>query len=719
MKHASGATPPLGAGLFLVSAAVLALQVLLTRILSVQMWHHHSYMVVTMTLLGFAVAGSLVTVRPGLLEGDPRGRLAWCGVLFAVSTLVGYQVLAATASQAADLTSGGHFFALGLFYSYLLVPYLFGGLVVVIALSVARQVHKLYFINLIGSALGAWIFVASVPQLGAERLLVLCAATGPLAARAFLRGPRAAGGPSLAAPRIAAGLTLVLCGGLCVVAPEWLEVRVAPTKAEADVVDRRDAELQEVRWSTLCRLSVAQMPGGMINIYQDGDAITVMHSDESWALMPPEALNTVGYEVHAQAGRLDELDVLAIGIGGGIDLRYALDKGVNSVLGIEINPETVQLVGEEYAEFNGDIYHRPGVEVQVGEGRSTMRRLAKKFDHIQLSGTDTYTAGNSGAYVLSESYLYTSEALGEYFDHLTPVGTLGFIRLAYDPPREMLRLVAIGLTELRERGIEDPSRHVVVLTHEKQYPKDPDLVVRFSACVFSMEPFDEAVLDRYALADEHWPEHSALYLPGRDLPAGRPYAELAAAIDAGTEADFYDGYRWDVRPVGDDSPFFFNFHHWDALLGGAEEEAEWLELTGGPIGLKILATLLVQTSLLVGVLVILPLLLLRREGLQAPNAGRHLAYFLALGAGFMFLEISTIQRLVLFLGHPTYSLTVTLCTFLLFAGLGSLYAGRFEGREAVALRGIVPLLAVVALLLAAAFELVLDATLSQPLACAS
>ncbi|MFT5829686.1 MAG: hypothetical protein ACI9D0_000261, partial [Bacteroidia bacterium] len=58
--------PRLGVGLFLISAAVLALQVLLTRILSVQMWHHHSYMVVTMTLLGFAVAGSIVTVRPKL-----------------------------------------------------------------------------------------------------------------------------------------------------------------------------------------------------------------------------------------------------------------------------------------------------------------------------------------------------------------------------------------------------------------------------------------------------------------------------------------------------------------------------------------------------------------------------------------------------------------------------------------------------------------------------
>jgi len=709
---------PFGIGLFLVSAAVLALQVLLTRILSVQMWHHHSYMVVTMALLGFAVAGALVTVRPSLLEGDPRRRLAWCGTLFAVSTILGYLLLSATAEKASDLTSGGHFFVLGLFYSYLLIPYVFAGLIVVIILSIGRRLNRLYFVNLVGSALGAWLFILLVTPLGAERLLVLCAATGPLAALAFLRGPKAEGEPSNMPALGGAGLALVACVGLFAVAPTMLEVQVASNKAEADVLSRYPgSRLIEVRWSPLCRLSIVELPDGPINIYQDGDAITVMHSDSSWAKVPPVALNTVGYLPHEMAGTKAEMEVLAIGIGGGIDLRYALDQGAKSVLGIEINGETVKLVGEDYAGFNGDVYHRPGATVEVGEGRSTLRRLDQKFDHIQLSGTDTYTAGNSGAYVLSESYLYTEEALAEYFDHLKPDGTLGFIRLAYDPPREMLRLVGIGLTELRKRGVEEPSKHVVVITHEQQHPLDPDLVVRFSACVFSMQPFTDQVLDYYARSDAEWPEHSALYLPGR---TDGPYAELATAIDAGTEEDFYSNYYWDIRPVGDDSPFFFNFHHWSALLGGAgnserAEKAEWLELTGGPIGLKVLATLLIQTTVLVGFLVFLPLFLLRRGGLKSRGAGRHLAYFLALGAGFMFLEISTAQRLVLFLGHPTYSLTVTLCSFLLFAGFGSLFSSRFEGREAQGLRLIIGVLAVVIVLISLAFHFVLPVALSQPL----
>jgi hypothetical protein len=138
-------------------------------------------------------------------------------------------------------------------------------------------------------------------------------------------------------------------------------------------------------------------------------------------------------------------------------------------------------------------------------------------------------------------------------------------------------------------------------------------------------------------------------------------------------------------------------------------------LTGGPIGLRILGTLLIQTTLLTALFVIAPLLLLRKRGLATPAAGRHLIYFLCLGAGFMFLEISTAQRLVLFLGHPTYSLTVTLSSFLFFAGLGSLWARRLMQSPARSLRRIVPLLAVLIALHALALEPLLDSILHLPL----
>lgn len=752
------AAPPISAGLFVISVAVLALQVLQTRVLSVQMWHHHSYMVVTMTLLGWAAAGALVTVRPGLLEGNVGARLAWCGVLFALTTLGGYLLLGATADRAAELTAQGHYWALSLFYSYLLLPYFAAGLIVTIALSAgARDVHRLYFVNLVGSALGAWVYLGVIAPLGAERLLVLLAACGPLAGLLFVRGRRGELGSELSgsrAAKVASGLALVVCLAASVLAPSWLHVKVASSKAETDIL-REDpgARVLEERWSSLCRLDFVQLSDqdghpGPINIYQDGDAITVMHSDESFAGVPRTSLNTLAYLPHALARERGASgpDVLAIGIGGGIDLRYALDQGASSVLGIEINPVTVAEVGSRprWVEFNDDVYKKPGVTVELGEGRSTLRRLEQKFDVIQLSGTDTYTAGNAGAYVLSESYLYTQEALGEYLDHLEPHGTLGIIRLDYDPPRESLRLFAIGLTALRERGVADPARCAVAIVQENPHPRTGEMI-RFAACVFSVDPLPEDALAFYRRAGEV-PGHRLLWAP--DPPRGldgiggaggaggtggtgelgpndaggasggsghETFAALAAAIRERREDAFYDDYPWNVRPVDDDAPFFFNFHRWSALYSERLSATGWHDLTGGPIGLAILATLLVQSTLLVALLVILPLVLLRRAGLASPSAGRHLAYFLALGAGFMALEISTAQRLVLFLGHPTYSLSVTLSSFLCFAGLGALWSRRFQGRPARSLRAIVPLLAVLVVAYAFLLEPIESAALALAL----
>jgi predicted MFS family arabinose efflux permease len=74
------------------------------------------------------------------------------------------------------------------------------------------------------------------------------------------------------------------------------------------------------------------------------------------------------------------------------------------------------------------------------------------------------------------------------------------------------------------------------------------------------------------------------------------------------------------------------------------------------------------------------------------------------------------QRLVLFLGHPTYSLTVTLSCFLLFAGLGSLFANRFTGRPSRAVRAVIVALVLLLLALTLALDPLLHAALELPFA---
>ena len=63
-----------------------------------------------------------------------------------------------------------------------------------------------------------------------------------------------------------------------------------------------------------------------------------------------------------------------------------------------------------------------------------------------------------------------------------------------------------------------------------------------------------------------------------------------------------------------------------------------------------------------------------------------LVYFGALGAGFMLIEVSVLQNFVLLLGHPVYSLTVTLFSLLLGTGLGAAWSRRFDAGAASAQR---------------------------------
>ncbi len=727
-----------GIGLLLASAAVLALQVLQTRILSVQMWHHHSYMVVTMALLGFGAAGSLATIFPGLVGRNPARNASLAATLFAPTTLLGFLLLSATADAAAEMTAERRYLALSLFYGYLILPYLCGGLVITIGLSAATRVTRLYAWNLLGSALGAWLFLAAVTPLGAERLLIVCAALGPLAGLALAGADRSrapARGSALFALAVLLG-----CGAAFLGAKEWFAVNVASNKYMAHTLNTVEgAEHVEQRWSTLCRLDLVKLPpiDGIpqpTHVYQDGDAITVMHSDESFEAeyQGRYALNQLAYQPQKLAMERGERAprALAIGIGGGIDLRYAMKEGSESVLGIEINPVTIDLVDNVFDDWNGDPYDQPGVEVRWGEGRASLRRLEETYDVIELSGTDTYTAGNAGAYVLSESYLYTYEALTEYFEHLDPErGSLGILRLGYDPPRENLRLFAIAMTVLRDEfGIEDPSRHAMSLMQEIVLPETGE-TIRFSGNVFTRQPMSSELIAHFAQADLV-PEWRVAWLPGHAGDDG-PYGELGRAIADGTEDEFYAGYPFDVRPVHDDSPFFFHFHRLSEILPWARSKApaeapsvdvvagneqgerldDWHDLTGGPIGLEILGALLLQSTVLVALLVLLPLFVLQRRNLGAPSAGRHLVYFVGLGAGFMFLEISTMQRLVLFLGHPTYSITVTLSCFLFFAGIGSLIAGRFRENPVPAMRAAVAFIALYAVGIAFFLEPILNAAL--------
>jgi hypothetical protein len=713
---------------FLLSAGALALEVLETRIFSVAVWHHLTYLLVTVALLGFGAGAALLAVVPALGK-RPAATMSWSGALFATTAIATLALLGRAPPDTSRLLEGPVAVAASFFeYGYLVLPFLFAGLGVAVALSEpGAPVNARYAWNLAGSGIGCFLFVGTVSALGAPRAAALFAGIGAAAAIAFARG-------STSGPRVGALAALVLCVSTFAFAERVLPVPLARSKLlAANLRENPQGEIVATVWSPLCRIDAlnqtgAERPSGLL-LFQDGDAPTNLFSKEtaaggvegSWAtpasfaaairanpifrVDPPVAIYSLAHLF------VEEPEVLVIGVGGGQDLLTAIHHGARSATGVEVNRAMRDLVAQDLREFAGDVFGLPGVRVQVAEGRSYLRASRERFDVIQMTGTDSYAALASGAYVLSESYLYTREAMADYLSHLRPRGILAILRFEFDPPRENLRLFGMALEALAERGFSPPSAHaaVVGLATTVELEGKP-VEARYAVALFRLSPFlpeDRRRLEEFCAP---LPGVRLLFAPG-DLPESSPYASLAAAFDEGTERDWFERYPFDASPVTDDRPFFFQYHRWSELFAprevgrGSDAAEEWLDITGrGPIGLWILLALLLQTGIAALLLMVLPLAVVRGRSVLAPGSGKILAYFAALGVGFLALEIASIQRLVLFLGHPVYSITVTLFSFLVFPGIGSAITGRLSLPPLRTARAAV----FVVLLVAAAHALFLD-----------
>jgi hypothetical protein len=283
----------------------------------------------------------------------------------------------------------------------------------------------------------------------------------------------------------------------------------------------------------------------------------------------------------------------------------------------------------------------------LAEGRNFVARSTEKYDLIQFSQVDTWAAAASGAYSLSENFLYTTQAFLDYYDHLTDDGMLTVGRWYFEPPRQAFRLVTIGTTALEQRGAVDPSQHFVVVRAGDT-----------STFIMKKSPFTTEEIARLRDVVDSL-GFDMLYAPDETDPKNW-FVQFFAAPD---RAQFYRDYPLDVTPTTDDRPFFFEYYGW----------SNFGDFRSGKATLVIL---LIQALLLASALILWPLWRFRRQGLATRGARRFIVYFAALGIGFIFIEIGLMQRFILFLGHPIYSTSVVLFSVLTFSGIGSLLSGR-------------------------------------------
>jgi len=710
--------PPkrLYAGIAASAGAVLLLEIGLTRIFSYTIWYHFAYLTISVALLGFGASGALLAARPKLREQP--GFVSALAIAAELGVALCLLVIDHVSLDPLAIASDPLQFArLMLYYVAVALPFFAGGFLVAVPLmAYPGNVSRLYFWDLIGAGLACGLVVPLIWWQGTPVATALSTLGFAFAAIAYAEPSR----------RLAHGALAILAAG----ATLWIAANgtfaAAPTKFVSQFLANPSAQLAFHRWTPINRVDVVAFdPAPTIGSYigwgispkytgtapgywmigNDGDSCAVMYGWDGEL----SSLDFLGHHVLAAPYLLlDRPAVAAIGLGGGADVLNALRAGASSVVGIEINPMTVHAGRELFRDWNGDLLNRPGVEAVVAEGRSFLRSRDALYDLIEINSVDTLSALSTGAYVLSESFLYTSDAVADYLAHLRPNGifamAVGDLNSKEQPPRHTLRLASIVRRALELRGVREPARHVLVIASPGGLPLTHTLVKN--------EPFTAEEVAKVAA----FAEREGFELWQRPDAPGPHLVSRILNWPPGQLANFYANHPLKLGPTTDDSPFFFNFYKWRTLAKPSTYAQLGYDRTLAT-GQIVLAIMLAQAVVMSALLILLPLRAVpRATGGTLVQRAALLLYFGALGTGFILLEISLIQRFVLFLGYPTYSLTVVMLSLLVSTGIGSLLTERVTSRFEARLPLRLLLLAALSALLVYGAPFVFSWLLGAPLA---
>ncbi len=696
--------PMAALALGLISAASLLLVLTLTRLFAVQQFYHFAFMAVSVGLLGNAASGSLLSVT----GRRPRPSLLAAG--FALSTGGATLLLNYLPFDSFTIArEPRQVLYLALYFLAAAAPFTFSGLIVGSALEAAGQrSHRAYAVNLAGSAAGGLGAIPALAAFGSEGTVMLAAALGFAAAGLYglaegafpseysvlpvpRRPTRSAIRSTLHATRTALPYLIPALLALYFAArpPAFLVQRLSPYKALSIYRLAPDARLALTRQDAAARVDVIEsssihsLPGlgltaaiaappPQAGLLVDGDnlmPITGLDPDSAAARALADHLpQSLAFRLRPAAR------TLILAPGGGFDVLAALAAGAGPVTVVEQNRLILEIVRDDYRSFTGRLYTRPEVRLAQQSSRSFARRPPEKYDVALLALTDPYRPVTSGAYSLSENYLYTVQAFEDYLDALSPGGLLVFNRWLQVPPSEEVRAFATLAEALRRSGREPVPAYLLAFRS-----------MRTATFIAGERPFttEEVALARSFLEQRGL---DPILLPDVAAEETNRFNVLAGPI-------YYDAFRalladpgrflaenpFDVRPPTDDRPFFFHYFRWRQT----PEILATLGLTWQPFGGSgyfVLLALLLLLTLASAALIFGPLLLRRgRERIAAPPGLRRraLLYFLCLGTGYLLVEIALAQKLILLLDQPVLALAAVIFALLTFSGIGSLTAPRW------------------------------------------
>ena len=644
-------------GVFFIALATLTWEILLVRIFSATMYYHFVFISISLAMLGFGCSGVVVFLFPRFFTREKCiAHLTLSSILFSLTLVLAIVVYLQIDSKIEPSLSS--FLRLFQVLFLIFLPYFFSGLTITLALKhYSKHVTSLYCFDLVGAGLGCGIIILLLYIYDGISLVLLTSFLAAVSSFLFALN-------NSSTKKLRTMSALISLSALCVFAYNvygyrFLKIQYVQGKPQDKIIFEQ--------WNPINRVTVTPSRVGTHNAllinYDSTDRSTMVAFDGNREKISfiNDYIKSFYYQIRKDA------DVLIIGVGGGQDVLNAYINGHRNITAVEINPAIALLNRETFRDFNGDLFHQPGIQLKVDDGRNFIRQTREKFDIIHLGNVTSGVASASGAFTFAENSLYTVEAFKDYYNHLNDDGVLWFAQWRIGHKGHFFTILRIltGLTKaLEELGVKNPGKCIMIM--EEPYRSR----WRQAIVLTKKRPFTE---EEIASIENL---RKKMNLVWQYNPTNRINNSLNNFVFASDKQAFLKDYPFRVDPNTDNYPFFFNFlkpRHYLWKLPETKTDFSY------PVFM--VKSLFVIILFLVVLTILLPLVLFQRnsaDSMPTSFRGGYLFYFSCLGLGFMLVEIPLIQKFILFLGQPLYAISVILSTLLIFSGIGSMLAGRFS-----------------------------------------
>lgn len=676
-------------GIGILSASILMLEIAITRLMSVATWHYLAFLVVSIAMFGISVGA----IQSTLSKNKNPQSISLYASLAGLSTIISVVVFSyLPVAMDMDFTS---LFSMTIALIVFSLPFYFSGVSISLALSIySKHFAKVYSFDLIGGAIGCFLFLIFASLLDGPSLVILIGVLFCLAALRLSKSTNLSdqendyesskSDKSAYFSRIALAvslLTLVINSSTFLVNQPMIYLHWVKGK---EVLTRPSFE----RWTPISYVSVFPYwknepfgwgfgkfdPSKFKTTPQqkffviDGQAGTVMtefHNDYTTIEYLKHDVTNLAHFLYNDAS------VLVLGAGGGRDILSALAFEQKNITAVELNQVIVDVITKNFADFTGEIALKPDVQLILNEARSYLESSNGKFDIIQASLIDTWAATTSGAYALAENSIYTKEAWKKALERLTDKGVMSFSRwYVKEEPYELYRLTSLAHSTLTEYGIKNPKAHIFAATGNLWQGKSVVTIL------VSKKPFTKSHIEKL---EKGCRKNGFKILLS---PIANSNRNLSKLLNGETALTGKQGRKLNVSPPTDNCPFFFNFEcladvrffdisrwqHWKNL---GDSEAHYGYASHA------LIYCLVACLILAIICTAIPAIKFKSDTKDLPSKYEFLV-FAAAGAGFMLIEVASLLRQSVFLGHPTLSMAIVLPTLLVASGAGSLVTDRFE-----------------------------------------